>query len=85
MVASFVTGPRSHIGSLPMVARHCVLAAIQNTCYLYYLLPVLIYWGLVDCPLSLVGIVVSVFTVCDITLQCIVLLPIVSVLTSHKL
>ena len=39
----------------------------------------------VDCPLSLVGILVSVFTVCDITLQCIVLLPIVSVLTSHKL
>ena len=38
-----------------------------------------------DCPLSLVDILVSVFTVCDITLQCIVLLPIVSVLTSHKL
>ena len=63
MVASFVTDPRSHIGSLPMVARYCVLAAIQNTCYLYYLLPVPIYWGLVDCPLSLVGIFVSVFTI----------------------
>src|SRR4029434_5641495 len=45
---------------------------LQNTCcYLYYLLPVPIYWGLVDCPLSLVGIFVSVFTI--VTLNCNVL------------
>src|SRR4029434_3380542 len=58
---------------------------LQNTCcYLYYLLPVPIYWRLVDCPVSLVGIFVSIFTI--VTLNCNLLyFCLLGVLTSPKL